>query len=469
MAKRADGRPTVTRQVAAAISLAASAASLVVVLGALIRHPLQLVLAVLLLGSVLGAGWAALVRRGFARAAAATAGIAAAVLLGLLPGLHAYALLATAAGLVALSFAAARTALGHDLARTPRIRRAEPASAGVLLLNPLSGHGVATASRLGERARALGIRPIELHVDDDLRELAEQAVADGADMLGMAGGDGSQAVVADVARRHDLPFVCVPAGTRNHFARDLGLDRDAPAEALAAFGEAVERRVDLGVAGGRVFVNNVSLGAYAALVRAPGYREAKAATIAGCLPDLFGPDARRPLRFPGPDGDPAAAADIVLVSNGPYRLERLTGLGRRERLDLGVLGIVTVAVGRVRDVPELVAAELCGDIARFPGYRAWSTPEFAVESADPLIDVAVDGEPQRLPSPLRIGVLPGVLRVRLPPDAPGTSPAAMAPKGVRRALRALLRVLAGRSARGCPPSVPRRSVSNSGPVKGDRR
>ncbi len=447
MAKRADGRPTVTRRVAAAISLAASAAAFAVVVGALIRHPLQLALAVLLLGCVLGAGWAALVRRGFPRVAAATAGAGAAVLLVLLPDLHAYALLATAAGLVALSFAAARTALGHDLARTPRIRRAAPASAGVLLLNPLSGHGVATASRLGERARALGIRPIELHFDD-LRELAEQAVADGADVLGMAGGDGSQAVVADVARRHDLPFVCVPAGTRNHFARDLGLDRDEPADALAAFGEAVERRVDLGVAGGRVFVNNVSLGAYAALVRAPGYREAKAATIAGCLPDLFGPDARRPLSFPGPDGDPAPATDIVLVSNGPYRLERLTGLGSRERLDLGVLGIVTVAVDRARDVLELVAAELCGDIARLPGYQAWSTPEFAVESADHFIDVAVDGEPQRLPSPLRIGVLPGVLRVRLPPDAPGTSPAAMAPKGVRRALRALLRVLTGRFPRG---------------------
>ncbi|UOX93101.1 hypothetical protein MUY14_21685 [Amycolatopsis sp. FBCC-B4732] len=137
----------------------------------------------------------------------------------------------------------------------------------MLLLDPLSGKGAATSSRLGERARVLG-HPGGL--DEDLRELAEQAVAEGADVLGVAGGDGCQAVVADVARRHGLPFVCVPAGTRTHFARDLGLDRDDPAAALDAFGEAVERRVDLGVVENRVFVNNVSLGAYAAVVRAPG-------------------------------------------------------------------------------------------------------------------------------------------------------------------------------------------------------
>ena len=50
----------------------------------------------------------------------------------------------------------------------------------------------------------------------------------------MAGGDGSLAAVAEVAIERDLPFVCIPFGTRNHFARDLGLDRDDPLGALAA-------------------------------------------------------------------------------------------------------------------------------------------------------------------------------------------------------------------------------------------
>ncbi|MEU4253348.1 diacylglycerol kinase family protein [Amycolatopsis sp. NPDC026612] len=464
MAERVDGQPSVARRVGAGISLAALFAAFAVVLGALLRHPVQLVFAVLLLGGGLAAGWAALVRRGLSRVAAATLGGVAAVLLVVLPGLHAYALVATAAGLVAVSLVAARTALGRDLPRPPVACRTAPARSGVLLLNPLSGKGLAVASGLGERAGLLGVRSIELGLDDDLRDLAERAVADGADVLGMAGGDGSQAVVADVARRHDLPFVCVPAGTRNHFARDLGLDHDDPASALAAFGEAVERRVDLGVVDGRVFVNNVSLGAYAAVVRAPGYREAKIATIAQCLPELLGPDsARHRLSFPGPDGLTDTAADIVLVSNGPYRLERLSGFGRRERLDRGVLGVVTVVVERARDVPALVAAELTGTVTRFPGYRNWTTPEFVVDSAQPVVDVAVDGEALRRTPPVRIRVLPGALRVRLPPDAPGASPSTAAPDGIRRAVAALLRVLAGRSVTTLPVAGPHRTPRAAAP------
>ncbi|MGW5721626.1 diacylglycerol/lipid kinase family protein [Amycolatopsis sp. NPDC003865] len=460
MAEEADGRPSVTRRLCAGISLSALVAAVAVVLGAVFRHPVQLVVAVLLLGGVLGAGWAALVRRGLARVAAAALGGAAAVLLVLLPGPHPYLLLATAAGLAAVSLATARAALGPDLPRPPRTVRAAPARCGVLLLNPLSGNGIATASRLGERARALGVRPVEADLGTDLRELAEQAVADGADVLGMAGGDGSQAVVADVARRHGLPFVCVPAGTRNHFARDLGLDRTDPAAALEAFGEAVERRIDLGTVGDRVFVNNVSLGAYATVVRAPGYREAKIATIARCLPDLFGPGAGHPrLRFPGPDGRPGPGVDAVLVSNGPYRLERLSGFGRRERLDRGLLGVVTIAVEHARDVPELVAAELTGTLTRLPGYHAWTVPSFEVDSPDAAVDVAVDGEALRCAPPVRFGLLPGALRVRLPPGTRGPAPAS----GARQPVGALLRVLVGRPVTGGPAAGSRRRPRAAAP------
>lgn len=67
----------------------------------------------------------------------------------------------------------------------------------------------------------------------------------------------------------------VPAGTRNHLATDLGLDRGSVLGALNAFAAAVERRIDLGQVNGRVFVNNVSLGLYAQIVRSPEYRDAK--------------------------------------------------------------------------------------------------------------------------------------------------------------------------------------------------
>ena len=94
----------------------------------------------------------------------------------------------------------------------------------------------------------------------------------------MAGGDGSQALVASIAVEHGLPFVCVSAGTRNHFALDLGLNRDDPRESMYAFRDAVERKVDYATVNDRFFVNNVSLGVYAKIVQEESYRDAKVET-----------------------------------------------------------------------------------------------------------------------------------------------------------------------------------------------
>jgi diacylglycerol kinase family enzyme len=175
--------------------------------------------------------------------------------------------------LVLLSTAMARVALGHDLAPgAAGTVFVGPARRGVLLMNPRSGGGKVERFALEDEARKRRFTPIMLRCGDDLRTLAEQAAEQGADVIGMAGGDGSQALVADVARRHDLPFVCVPAGTRNHFALDLGLDRDDVAAALGAYGTAVERRINLALLGDRVFVNNASLGVYATIVRSDAYR-----------------------------------------------------------------------------------------------------------------------------------------------------------------------------------------------------
>ena len=123
---------------------------------------------------------------------------------------------------------------------------ADPPRTPVLFVNPRSGGGAAARARVAERAREQGIEVVELGGDQELRGLVDQAVAGGADALGMAGGDGSLAVVAAAASAHELPFICVPAGTRNHFARDLGLDPGDPAGALSAFGDGVEGRIDLG-------------------------------------------------------------------------------------------------------------------------------------------------------------------------------------------------------------------------------
>src|SRR5204863_2867049 len=126
---------------------------------------------------------------------------------------------------------------------------------------------------LDTQARARGVDPTVLRPGDDLLQLAEDAIARGAEVVDMAGGDGSQALVATVATRHDVAHVCIPAGTRNHFALDLGLDRDDVVGALDAFTDGLERRIDLARVNERVFVNNASLGVYAKVVQSDAYRD----------------------------------------------------------------------------------------------------------------------------------------------------------------------------------------------------
>ena len=191
------------------------------------------------------------------------------------------------------------------------------------MVNPRSGGGTAERLDLARECRARGIEPVVLQGDDDLLAMAESVASEGADAIGVAGGDGSQAVVADVAYRHDLPFVCVPAGTRNHFAFDIGVDRADVVGALDAFARGVERRIDLARVNGRSFINNASLGAYAEIVQSEDYRNAKVETVARMLPEVLPPRAEPfDFGFDAPDGTRWEGPQLMLVSNNPYRLPR---------------------------------------------------------------------------------------------------------------------------------------------------
>ncbi|MET0147062.1 MAG: diacylglycerol kinase family protein [Ilumatobacteraceae bacterium] len=196
-----------------------------------------------------------------------------------------FADLLVAGALFALATEAARRAFRLHVALPP----ADPPSRAVVVWNPRSGGGKAAAAHLDVEARARGIEPIQLRPGDDLLVLVRDAVARGADALAAAGGDGTQALVAGIAAEHDLPFACIPAGIRNHFALDVGVDRNDVVGALDAFVHGGERRVDLAEVNGRVFVNNVSLGLYAKAVQQPGYRDAKVRMMLDTVPEFAGP------------------------------------------------------------------------------------------------------------------------------------------------------------------------------------
>jgi diacylglycerol kinase family enzyme len=436
------------RRLAAVVALIAPGAMIALAAAALAGHLAIALLAVALVAAASGAIWFALTRRGSRRAAGtglaalATAGLVVTVathwqgllvLLGLIAllavfGLAARRALADPAG--AQSTAAALLPVGA-------------AGSSVLIINMKSGGGKAERFDLVAEARRRGIEPIVLHPGDDLRELAETAIRRGAEVVGMAGGDGSQALVATVAAQREVAHVCIPAGTRNHFALDLGLDRDDVVGALDAYTDGAERLIDLARVNDRVFVNNASLGVYAKVVQSDAYRDAKLETWTTMLPELLGPDADPiDLRLTTPDGSSCYDAPLVLVSNNPYQLTHMAGAGTRERLDTGTLGVVAARVRSSGDVSRLVALELVGQAGRFPGLLTWSTDELEVHSSGP-VEVGLDGEALVLAPPLRFVSLPGALRVRVPPGA-GVAPAARAVALTGDNLGALLRVAVGR-------------------------
>jgi diacylglycerol kinase family enzyme len=284
----------------------------------------------------------------------------------------------------------------------------DPPQRPVLVVNPRSGDGKATRAGLAERARERGIDVIVLRPGKTLAKLVDDALTRGADALGIAGGDGSLSIVAAAALAHGLPFVCVPAGTRNHLALDLGIDRRDLVGSLDAFTKGVERRIDVAEVNGRLFLNNASLGIYGDAVRQPTYRDAKARTLLETAAEVLGPSAAAAdLQLVDDRGRPHRNLAVVLVSNNPYSLEPPRPPGTRPTLDSGQLGII------VLDTPHA---------GRSPG-RMWTATRLAVTAPAP-IHAGVDGEAVDLTPPLQFVIRPGALRVRISRRHAGLSPSA---------------------------------------------
>ncbi|MBB2941280.1 diacylglycerol kinase family enzyme [Actinoplanes lutulentus] len=285
-----------------------------------------------------------------------------------------------------------------------------------LIMNPRSGGGKVERYRLAERARALGAQVFLLEGPAvDVAEIAQRAIRDGADLLGVAGGDGTQALVAGIAAEHGVPFLVISAGTRNHFALDLGLDRENPAACLDALTDGVELTIDLGLIGDRTFVNNASFGAYAEIVRSPAYRDDKIGTTLELLPRVLADsDQRLELTV---DGTTVTGPQAVLVSNNPYAADDIAGLGRRHRLDSGVLGVLAVTVRGAADAAGLISGK-----GRARSLTVRNTGRVVIDADAPAVPVGIDGEAVTMPTPVRCEIRPGALRVRVPRHRPGVPP-----------------------------------------------
>jgi diacylglycerol kinase family enzyme len=326
--------------------------------------------------------------------------------------------------LMVLAVGAARRALAPS-ASPPGMpaREVQPPRRAFVIMNPRSGGGKVAKFGLKEKAEELGAKVALLDGPGivDVAALARQAVADGADLLGVAGGDGTQALVAGIAAEHDLPFLVISAGTRNHFAMDLGLDRDDPATCLDALTDGVEQRIDLGIIGDRTFVNNASFGAYAEVVESPAYRDDKTGTTLQILPDLL--SGHRGAKLSARAGDTTVTApQALLVSNDPYEISDIAGLGRRARLDAGTLGVIAVTVNNALQAVMLLRG------AKGQGLTVLRAEEVVVDADVPEIPVGIDGETVMMPTPVICTIRPKVLRVRVPRHRPGVLTAAAEPR-----------------------------------------
>jgi diacylglycerol kinase family enzyme len=310
----------------------------------------------------------------------------------------------------------ARLALVRDHPdwRMPEHPAEPPARHPYLIMNPRSGGGKVEKFDLKRKAEEIGAEVFLIGGSEpvDVAKVAREAVARGADLLGVAGGDGTQALVAGIAAEHGIPFVVISAGTRNHFALDLGLDREDPSSCLGALSDGVELRVDLGVINGQTFVNNASFGAYAEVVDTPAYRGDKLNTTLNLLPDLL--QGQRGIRLSArTDDTEIRSPQALLVANNPYGTGDIAGLSRRARLDAGLLGVIGVKVRNVQQAVDLLRGR------RAVGVRMLNTKKIEITADAPQIPVGVDGEALSMSTPVVCTISPGALRVWVPRDRPG--------------------------------------------------
>ncbi|MFF2235222.1 diacylglycerol/lipid kinase family protein [Streptomyces anulatus] len=415
--KAVGHRSSATQRWAARLAIAAVAAAVAFPLVAGGLKSLGLAAAALAGLAVSAAGlWWALSRKGLTRGLAVLLAVAAqAVVMGLFVAAGLFWTVFVMVALLAVVSFAGWAALGDATGKaTPAEYRTPPPERPFLIMNPHSGGGKVERFGLKEQAEALGAQVVLLDPahPQDVVGLARDALADGADLLGVAGGDGTQALVAGVAAEHGVPFMVISAGTRNHFALDLGLDRDDPSTSLEALTDGVELRVDLGRIAERTFVNNVSFGAYAEVVQSPAYRDDKIRTTLAMLPDILTHHLGSHLVVHGA-GVRITSPQGVLVSNNPYRVGDLAGLGLRNGLDAGVLGMLSIKVDNAVQAADLLRGRYSS------GLTARTAREFVVDADRPEVQVGVDGEALSFRTPVRCVICPGALRLRVPRHRPG--------------------------------------------------
>lgn len=282
----------------------------------------------------------------------------------------------------------------------------------VIVANAGAGNALAPAPARKLRDALPGAHILEVEPGEDLQRTLRRA-AEGARVLGVAGGDGSASAGAEVAAEAGIPLLVIPAGTLNHLARDLGLEQLV--DTIRAVRSGRVSRMDLGDIDGNGFVNAASLGAYPHLVRT---RESLEDRLGKWPATVW--SAIRILATQGPadldiDGH-RRRVWLLFVGNGCFTA---TGLApsRRRRLDDGLLDVRLADAERPWARTRILGSMLTGRLGRCASYHRWTAAEVRLRSDAGSLRLAADGEVWTGPDMVTIRKRPGALLVLQPGPA----------------------------------------------------
>ncbi len=256
---------------------------------------------------------------------------------------------------------------------------------------------------------------------DDIGKNCRSSVDSGAEVLVAAGGDGTINAVASAAVAASKALGVIPAGTLNHFARDLEISLD-PAEAAEQFRTGHEVKVDVGTVNGRIFINNSVLGLY------PVYRTARKSiesrgfgssrigrffSVVGGMIQVFIRLPHLKLRLVLDDETKQIKTLFVLIANNEHELETWR-VGHRQSINEGHLWVYVMRKCSRWAVLRYFASFLMKRFSRHDAFDVFKVKEVRIESKRKSIRVGIDGEVVRMRTPLEYASKPQALRVIAP-------------------------------------------------------
>jgi YegS/Rv2252/BmrU family lipid kinase len=251
----------------------------------------------------------------------------------------------------------------------------------------------------------------------DIVSLVREAVSERPQTLVVAGGDGTISTAAGAVAGTPIALGVLPFGTLNHFAKDLGIPQELEASVQNIIDDNVIA-IDVGEVNGRVFINNSSLGMYPDIVRDRERRETRLGR--GRWRSLLWASLSAFRRFPFLTVRIQVGSEkriyrtpIVFIGNNEYEMEGFK-IGERSSLESGVLSIYIVKRAGRMALVRLSLEALLGHLEQDRNFEALTATDVVIETRHKQILVALDGEVQRMNSPLHYRTRRRDLRVIVP-------------------------------------------------------